>query len=102
MASGLDKVLSYLREKEFTEEELRDLLKQVSRGDMEYASNKTLGWIIDHLREFKNKREASWRLEFRNVILPEINEVRRERKLERAQETYKQTRKAKKLKNKKK
>jgi hypothetical protein len=89
-------VISYLRDKEFSEEELINLLRQSLEEYGIHTANISLAQFTEKVRTFKDKRDQRLREECINFVVHELNEERREIKLARAQDQYKINRRAKK------
>jgi hypothetical protein len=94
----IDNIITYLRDKEFTEEELKALLKQLLDEHGENKACLALAQFTERLHEFKSKREKRLVEECINYIIPELNEARNVTRLQRAQVQYKKTRKNKNVK----
>jgi hypothetical protein len=94
----IDNIITYLRDKEFTEEELKALLKQLLDEHGENKACLALAQFTERLHEFKSKREKRLVEECINYIIPELNEARNVIRLQRAQVQYKKTRKNKNVK----
>ena len=89
-------ILNFLREKDFSEEELEHYIDDMVADAREDAANNAIYQFVSKKRQFIDRREKRLKEEFRNHILPEINEDRQRIKLERAQGVYKENRKKKK------
>jgi hypothetical protein len=88
-------IVRHLQDQEFESMELVALLNQMLRDHKEYAANNTLYLFTEGQSRFRAKRKKRLCAEF-HAILEEINEMRRQAKWERSQETYRNTRKEKK------
>jgi hypothetical protein len=88
-------ILNFLRDKDFTEEELERELNRMVFDEREDAANHSLYQFVSNKRKFVDNREKRLRTEFQ-FVLQEINEDRNRIKLERAQANYKENRKLKK------
>ena len=92
-------ILNHLRDLDFDESELRVEMDEMVEEHELAAANKTLYQHVTKVRRFKDRRDKRLDCEFDDLMI-ENNNLRLERKLARAQETYKSNRKAKKSKNK--
>ena len=92
-------ILNHLRDLDFQEDELRVEMQEMLDDHVLRQANKTLYQHTSGLRKFKDRRDKRLDCEFDDLMI-ENNNIRLERKLARAQETYKSNRKAKKSKNK--
>ncbi len=93
-------ILNFLRDKDFSEEELERYINELVYEKKVKASNDSLYQFTTKKRSFLDKRDARLIAEFNDHILPEINDLRQAVKLARAQGVYKANRKAKKNKQK--
>lgn len=91
----IDKIVDYLRDQEFSEEEFKTLLRQVFGDYGEKVSDLSVAQFTERLSAFKSKREIRLIGECMNVVIPELNGVRRETCLALAQDQYKVNRKSK-------
>ena len=94
MLEPLD-IVQHLQDQEFESIELVALLERMKRQHKKDAANNTLYRITGGLSKFREKRKRRLCAEF-HAVLEEINEMRRQVKWERSQETYRNTRKEKK------
>ena len=92
----IDAILNHLRDKEFSEDELRKYLEDLLYEGRESAACDSLFQFNGKRRRFIDKREKRLREDFKNDILIDINEARQVTKLARAQDRYKENRKIKK------
>ena len=94
MLEPLD-IVQHLQDQEFEAVELVALLERMKKQHREEAANKAIYQFTEGKSKFREKRKKRLSAEF-HVILEEINEMRRQAKWERSQETYRNTRKEKK------
>ena len=88
-------IVNYLRNKEFTEDDLIKLLEQMKAEHRTDAANTAIAQFNEKKARFKGQRLKRLEREFYDLVLKEINESRKKHKEERAQEGYKENRKRK-------
>lgn len=95
MLEPLD-IIGHLRDKEFDEHELLILLGQMIKDQRTDSADRAILQYTESLSAFKDRRLRRLVSEFRNIILTDINEARRQVKWELAQKTYRENRRNKK------
>jgi hypothetical protein len=91
----INTLISYLSDKEFTEDELKALLRQMLEQHGENKACLALAQFTERLHEFKERRKKRLVEECINYIIPELNEARNVTRLQRAQVVYKKNRRDK-------
>lgn len=94
--ANIKKILDFLRDKDFTEEELEYHLADMLVEAKEDAANQAVYQFTTKRREFIEKRNARLATECKDFVIEELNEERKLIKFKRAQDTYKNNRAEKK------
>lgn len=89
-------IIGHLREQEFDEHELLLLLGQMIQEQRTESADKAILQYTKSLSAFRSRRLRRLISEFRNIILTDINDTRRQTKWELAQKLYRENRKNKK------
>ena len=94
--ASVKEIISFLRDKDFTEEELARYLDEMVADVAQNSADCAIFQFVKKKRDFTDKRNKRLRSEFRDFILDELNKDRQNIKLDRAQDVYKANRRRKK------